>query len=87
VQYLLDAEGASTIKNSFDVYLANPPYFTHYKIAELFVETGYRVLKRGGTAWLVARNADKLQEMMKELFGNVKIIKYEGYEVVFSKKK
>ncbi|MBN2830259.1 MAG: methyltransferase [Candidatus Cloacimonetes bacterium] len=85
--FILDAEGATSIKNSFDVYLANPPYFTQYKIAELFVETGYRVLKRGGNAWLVARNADKLKEIMMELFGNAKVIRYEGYEVVVSKKK
>ncbi|MDP8231381.1 MAG: methyltransferase [Candidatus Zophobacter franzmannii] len=85
-EFLLNAKGVKSVNNIYDVYVANPPYFSHYKIAELFVETGYRVLKKGGTAWLVARSADKLKELMKETFGNVDSVRYHGYEIVFSTK-
>ncbi len=87
VEFILAADGAREKKDEYDVVVANPPYFSNYKIAELFVKTGLRVLKKGGEAWFVAKNIDILKTIMMENFGNAKVIRKFGYNVIYSMKK
>ncbi len=87
VEFLLKADGVSDKTNQYNVFVANPPYFSNYKIAELFVMTGLAVLKSGGEAWFVAKNPEILKTIMMENFGNARSFRKFGYEIIVSKKK
>lgn len=68
----------------FTVFVGNPPYYSDYKIAELFIRTAHRVLAPGGHAFLVAKSHRWHEEFMTELFGNAEVIKRRGYGVIKS---
>lgn len=87
----LGIEGAELIlsdsgsgQRGFDMFVGNPPYFSNYRIAELFIEEAYQSLRTGGQALLVARNAAVLEKMMRERFGNGESVSRRGYTVVIS---
>jgi 16S rRNA (guanine1207-N2)-methyltransferase len=48
---------------SFDLVLANPPYYAQHTIARLFVEGAQRLLARGGLLNLVTKQADLVGEI------------------------
>lgn len=66
-----------------DVYLANPPYFSDYSIAERFLSTAFQALKPKGQLFFVAKAAEKPREMMFQLrFRRVIPIERRGYTVL-----
>ncbi len=71
---------------AFTLFTGNPPYFSHYKISELFVNTAYRALRPAGRAFLVAKTATWHHKFMKEVFGNAEIINRRGYQIIKSVK-
>lgn len=71
-------------EGGFTLFAGNPPYFSHYKIAELFINTAYKALKPGGRAYIVARTATWHQKFMKNVFGNAEVIRRRGYGIVKS---
>lgn len=73
-------------KNGFTLFTGNPPYFSNYKISELFITTAYKALKSGGRAYIVAKTAAWHYKFMKNMFGNAEIINRRGYEIVKSVK-
>lgn len=73
-------------KCGFTIFTGNPPYFSNYKIAELFINTAYKALKAGGKAFIVAKTATWHYEFMKAMFGNAEIINRRGYGIVKSVK-
>lgn len=66
---------------SYDVVLANPPYYAHLAIARLFIEAGKRCLKRGGRFYVVTRQVDHVFEIMEQTFGPVQGEERRGYVV------
>lgn len=73
-------------KDAFTLFTGNPPYFSNYKISELFIQTAYNSLKKDGRAYIVAKTATYHFVSMKELFGNAELIKRRGYEIIKSVK-
>jgi len=71
-------------EQEFTLFTGNPPYFTHYKISELFINTAYKALKPGGRAYIVAKTAAWHHAYMKTLFGNAERIKRRGYDIIKS---
>jgi len=71
---------------NFSLFTGNPPYFSHYKISELFICTAHKVLKQGGRAFIVAKTASWHYTFMKNVFGNAERIRRRGYEIVKSVK-
>lgn len=71
-------------EQEFTLFTGNPPYFTHYKISELFISTAYKALKPGGRAYIVAKTAAWHHAYMKTLFGNAERIKRRGYDIIKS---
>ncbi len=71
-------------EDTFTLFTGNPPYFSHYKISELFVNTAYRALKPGGRAFLVAKTATWHYKFMKNIFGNAELINRRGYQIIKS---
>jgi 16S rRNA (guanine1207-N2)-methyltransferase len=66
---------------SYDVVLANPPYYAQLGIARLFIEHGRRCLKPGGRFYLVTRQVEQVFEIMEEVFGPVQGEERRGYVV------
>lgn len=68
----LDCDGSSIERGAFDLVLANPPYFSNFRIAELFLEIALRALKPGGRLLLVTKTpqwyADNLPAAFSEAF-------------------
>ena len=51
----LDCDGSTLAAIAYDLVLANPPYYSAFRIASLFVKTAARVLRPGGTLLLVTK--------------------------------
>ena len=69
-------------EKGFDLFVGNPPYYTDFRIAELFVQTALHVLKPGGVGMLVAKTAPALDECIKTCFPETTIIPRRGYCVI-----
>ncbi|MBP8802497.1 MAG: methyltransferase [Kiritimatiellae bacterium] len=68
----------------FDLFAGNPPYYSDFRIAELFIQTAYDTLKPGGVCLTVAKNARALQERQAACFGETEVVPRRGYGVVRS---
>ena len=71
---------------SFDVFVGNPPYYSDYRIAEVFLDTAKRVLKPGGVCYTVVKNAAGLKPVQEKYFPSVAVIPRRGYSVLKSVK-
>jgi 16S rRNA (guanine1207-N2)-methyltransferase len=67
---------------SFDVILANPPYFAQSSIARLFVERGRELLKPEGRFYLVTRQPNETAEIMSQVFGGLEAAECRGYVIL-----
>jgi 16S rRNA (guanine1207-N2)-methyltransferase len=70
----------------FTLVVGNPPYYSHNRIADLFIRTAHETLVRGGRVYLVAKNAAHYVETMQDLFGHVETLHRRGYQIVKSVK-
>lgn len=68
----------------FDVFVGNPPYYSDYRIAEVFFETAKKNLKPGGLCYTVVKNAEGLKSVQEKYFDAVEIIPRRGYAVLKS---
>lgn len=78
----LDATGATVPAGTFDVVLANPPYFSQYRIAELFLLTAAKALRVGGEALVVTKAPKWFLEAMPKVFAEVEIHEVKDYYVM-----
>ena len=69
---------------SFDVFVGNPPYYSDYRIADIFLATAQRTLKSGGVCYTVCKNAAGLEPVHRRHFPDVEIIRRRGYAVLKS---
>ena len=82
---LSDNGTPARMDGSFDIFVGNPPYYSDYRIADVFLETAKRALKPGGICYTVCKNAAGLEPVQKKYFPEVEIIKRRGYAVLKSK--
>ena len=68
--------------NTFDVILANPPYYAKSEITRLFVEGTRDLLRRGGRYYIVTKMPTAVVPMIFETFGDCSVIENRGYSVV-----
>jgi 16S rRNA (guanine1207-N2)-methyltransferase len=68
-------------RGAFDLVLANPPYFSNYRIAHLFAATAWRVLAVGGRLAMVAKEREHHTALVTEVFGHCEVIEDRGYRV------
>lgn len=80
-EFLLSDSGIDK-RAGFDLCAANPPYFSDYRIADLFVQTAASVLRPGGRACFVAKNTVHLEHVMAETFASLEVMPRRGYRVV-----
>lgn len=67
---------------SFDVALANPPYYAQGAIAQLFIERGRVLLRPGGRLYLVTKQADSVGPIMATVCGRTEVVSRRGYQVL-----
>lgn len=68
----------------FDYFVGNPPYYSDYRIADIFLETAYRALKPGGVCLTVVKTATGLLALQEKWFRTAEVIKRRGYCVLRS---
>ena len=83
---LSDNGTPAQMDGTFDVFVGNPPYYSDYRIADIFLETAQRALKFGGVCYAVCKNADGLEPVQRRYFPDVEIIRRRGYAVLKSVK-
>ena len=79
---ILDCEGQAASTADFDLVLANPPYFSNYAIAELFLDTAYRALKKGGLVHVVTKTANWFLERMPMWFVDIRESEVGDYRIL-----
>lgn len=78
----LTAAGDTDAPGTFDVVTANPPYYSHFRIAEIFLQSALAALRPGGRLYLVTKLADWYAQRMPQLFQKVKVQEYKSYFVL-----
>lgn len=68
----------------FDVFVGNPPYYSDYRIADIFLETAYRALRPGGVCLTVVKTATGLLALQEKWFRAAEVVKRRGYCVLRS---
>ena len=71
ISVALEAEGNVPEPGSYDLALANPPYYSDFRIATLFIEAARRALAPGGTLLIVTKQPTWYIEHLPETWLNV----------------
>jgi 16S rRNA (guanine1207-N2)-methyltransferase len=69
-------------EGSYDVALANPPYYAGGAVARLFIERARELLKPGGRFYLVTKQPNESAALIEEAFGAVEAFMNRGYMVL-----
>ena len=72
---------------SFDVVLANPPYYAQGSIIRHFIESGYAALKPGGVLYLVTKQVDTTWPIIQGRFAAPEMFENRGYVIFRAEKK
>ncbi|HEX4414287.1 MAG TPA: methyltransferase [Lacipirellulaceae bacterium] len=78
----LNAAGNVANAGQYDLVLANPPYYSEFRIASHFLVAGHDALRPGGRILVVTKRIDWYNETMPQLFENVTISERKGYHLV-----
>jgi 16S rRNA (guanine1207-N2)-methyltransferase len=81
VTTVLNTNGDCGQEGSFDLVVGNPPYFSDYRIAEIFLQAARRALKPGGTILIVTKAVAWYEERMPALFQDVRRHPHKTYTV------
>ncbi len=73
-------------KSKASLFVGNPPYFSNFRIADLFIDNAYDNLRKGGRAYIVAKNIKHIHRAMLKVFDNATITSRRGYSVIMSNK-
>ena len=82
---LSDDGTPARMDGAFDVFVGNPPYYSDYRIAEVFLGTAKRALRTGGVCYTVVKNAAGLKPVQEKFFPTVEVIGRRGYSVLKSR--
>lgn len=78
----LDCEGTSVEHGAYDLVLANPPYYSSFRLARLFVEIGQRAIHRRGKLLIVTKTPHWYAEHLPDTFIEVTTQPVGNYTVV-----
>jgi len=73
-------------EGSFDLALANPPYYSDHRITEHFARAALRLLAPGGELCLVTKAPERPGEILGILFGGFDAVARRGYAVLKARK-
>jgi 16S rRNA (guanine1207-N2)-methyltransferase len=63
----LNADGSAVEAGEYDVVLANPPYYSHFRLAEHFAKTAARALRLDGRLLVVTKQPQWYLDRLSEL--------------------
>jgi 16S rRNA (guanine1207-N2)-methyltransferase len=69
-------------EDSFDVVLANPPYFANSSVAHLFIRRAKALLTPQGRFFLVTRQPGEVGEVLLETFEEAEAVTHRGYTIL-----
>ena len=79
----LNAEGDLDGKEgTFDIVLGNPPYFSNYQIAHVFLDAGRRALKPGGQLLIVTKTPHWYEEHVPDYFESFTLEPGKNYTII-----
>src|SRR5947209_3429907 len=81
-QALASADMSELPASSFDVVLANPPYYAQNAIDQFFIKKARVLLRPGGRVYLVTKLADYIGRIMEEKFGQTEVMKRHHYALL-----
>jgi 16S rRNA G1207 methylase RsmC len=82
----LDCDGRSIEPGDCDIVLANPPYYSHFRIARLFLDIAVKALKPGGTLLLVTKTPQWYSEHLPQSFTELTTQSVGSYSVLSAKR-
>ena len=82
VTVALEAEGRVPEPGSWDLALANPPYYSDFRLAELFVEAARLALAPGATLLVVTKQPIWYLEHLPRMWSNVAREEVKGYHLI-----
>ena len=71
IQTLLTSDGVLPEPGTWDLLLGNPPYYSDYRISELFMQAARTGLREGGRIHVVTKLLEWHQARMEQLFAEV----------------
>ena len=77
-----NATGGYAGQGSYDLALANPPYYASFRIAEHFLTVGRSALRSGGRIIVVTKRPEWYQEKMPEWYDRVSVKEVKSYHLV-----
>lgn len=86
ISTLLTSDAAIPNQNTWDLILTNPPYYSDFRISELFLTSSHRALRPGGRIHLVTKLTDWHEERMEQLFRDIETVTIGEYDVITAKK-
>jgi len=81
IQTLLTSEGPGDQPGTWDLLLGNPPYYSDFRIAELFLQTARKLLRPGGRIHIVSKPVEWQLARMQQLFSDVRQLPFGEYFV------
>lgn len=87
VRTILNAEGETGEPGTFDLVVGNPPYYSDYRIAEIFLQGARKALRPDGTLLLVTKAIAWYEERLPELFDEVRRNIHKTYSVLEAKQR
>lgn len=86
VSVLLSSAGVPEEAGQFDLFLCNPPYYSDYRISEIFLQSAADCLRPGGRIHLVTKLRDWHENRMIEFFANADVHEIGEYVVIASRR-
>ncbi len=78
----LESGGAVPDPGTYDLVLANPPYYANFRIAELFVDAAWRALAPGGTLLVVTKRPHWYLEHLPQSWQGVAREEVKTYHLI-----
>jgi 16S rRNA G1207 methylase RsmC len=82
----LDCQGSSVAAGTYDLVLANPPYYSDFRIAQLFLNIAARALRSGGRLLLVTKTSQWYTDHLGASFAEVTPQRMGQYTVIFCRR-
>lgn len=87
VQAVANFDGELDCSNTFDLVLANPPYFANFRIAEHFLSTASKYLRPGGALLVVTKQPTWYEQRLINDFEDITIFPSGKYNLACGRKK
>lgn len=83
----LDCDGRTVAEEAFDLVLANPPYYSNFRLAELFVQIATKALVTDGYLLIVTKTPKWYEDHLPtQGYSEINVLEYKNYRVVTAMK-